>query len=107
MENFGNYIKRLRINSGLNQTELAAKVGLDSGGLSKVENNKKDLKSVKLELLADALNVDLQELIIAYLSDKFAEQCSNYNCSETVFHIAEEKVKYYKAINVKQGNLNF
>jgi transcriptional regulator with XRE-family HTH domain len=36
MESFGDYIRRLRTENGLNQTELAAKIGLDSGGLSKV-----------------------------------------------------------------------
>jgi DNA-binding XRE family transcriptional regulator len=33
IESFGDYIRRLRICNGLNQTELAAKVGLDSGAI--------------------------------------------------------------------------
>lgn len=106
MESFGNYIRRLRITRGLNQTELAAKIGLDSGGLSKVENGRKILKENKLYPLAKALEIDIAELKIEYLSQKFAEDCFKYQCPVTVFQLAEEKIKYYKSINVKQGNLN-
>ena len=106
MESFGNYIRRLRMEQGLNQTELAAKIGLDSGGLSKVENGKKELKEVKLELLAKALKADLADIKEQYLSEKFAVDCFIYKCSETVFQLAEKKAKYYKSLKTKQGILN-
>lgn len=106
MQSFGEYIKELRLKKGFNQTELAALIGLDSGGLSKVENGKKQLKEEKLTLLAEALNVDLSELKIEYFSEKFARESFEYKCSETVFHVAEEKVKYYKSSKVQQGQLN-
>lgn len=107
MESFGDYIRRLRVEQGLNQTELAAKVGLDSGGLSKVENGKKDLKEFKLDLFAKALNIKPEELKKQYFSEKFAEDCYKYKCPDTVFQLAEEKAKYYKSVKVKQGNLKF
>ncbi|MCA1920226.1 MAG: helix-turn-helix domain-containing protein [Flavobacterium piscis] len=106
MESFGEYIRRHRIEQGLNQTELAAKIGLDSGGLSKVENGKKEIKENKLELLAKALNISIKELKEQYLSEKFAETCYEYNCSENVFQLAEKKVRYYKTTKIKQGKLN-
>lgn len=105
MEKFGDYLRRLRVERGLNQTELAAKIGLDSGGLSKVENGKKELNDNRLELLATALGVDKKEVKEQYLSEKFANDCFKYKCSETVFHLAEEKAKYFKTIRVKQGKL--
>jgi transcriptional regulator with XRE-family HTH domain len=105
MESFGEFIRRLRIEKGLNQTELAAKIGLDSGGLSKVENGKKELKENKLELLAKTLNVSSNEIKEQYLSEKFADYCYKYKCPETVFHLAEEKAKYYKTVKVRQGKL--
>jgi transcriptional regulator with XRE-family HTH domain len=107
MESFGDYIRRLRVEQGLNQTELAAKVGLDSGGLSKVENGKKDLNESKLDLFAKVLNVKPDELKKQYFSEKFAEDCYKYKCPDTVFQLAEEKTKYYKSVKVKQGNLKF
>ncbi|MBB6273562.1 transcriptional regulator with XRE-family HTH domain [Pedobacter cryoconitis] len=106
MESFGHYIRRLRIDSGLNQTQLAAKIGLDSAGLSKIENSKKELKATKLLILSKALKVDVEELKEQYLSQKFAEDCFKYKCSESVFKLAEEKARYYKSVKVKQGNLN-
>jgi transcriptional regulator with XRE-family HTH domain len=107
MESFGDYIRRLRTEKGLNQTELAAKVGLDSGGLSKIETGKKGLKEDKLTLFAKALGVSLEDLKKQFFSEKFAEDCYKYKCPETVFQLAEEKAKYYKATKVKQGNLKF
>ena len=106
MESFGEYIRRLRIEKGYNQTELAAKIGLDSGGLSKVENGKKELKEVKLQLLAKALKIDVTDIKKQYFSEKFAIDCYKYKCPDTVFQLAEEKAKYYKSIKVQQGKLN-
>lgn len=107
MERFGEYIKRLRVESGLNQTQLAAKIGLDSGGLSKIETGKKDLKEVKLDLLAKTFGISIEELKKQYFSEKFAEDCFKYKCPNTVFELAEQKVKYLKQINTKQSNLKF
>ena len=101
MESFGSYIKRLRLQKGLNQTELAALVGLDSGGLSKIENNKKTVNQIKLKLFAKALNIDEEEIKKQYLSEKFAKECSKYNVSNEVFFLAEEKTIYYKTKNSK------
>jgi len=88
MESFGGYIRRLRVEKGLNQTELAAMIGLDSGGLSKVENGKKELNEFKLELLAKVLKTDIREIKREYFSEKFAEDCIKYKCPETVFELA-------------------
>lgn len=105
MKSFGEYVKELRIKKGFNQTELAALIGLDSGGLSKVENGKKQLKEEKLILLSEAVGVDLAKIKIEYFSEKFAKDSFQYECSETVFQVAEEKARYMKSINVKQGDL--
>lgn len=107
IESFGEYVRRLRIEKGLNQTELAAKVKLDSAGLSKVENGKKALKEDKLILLSDALQIDLDQIKEQYFSEKFAGDCYLHHCPETVFKLAEEKSRYYKSINVEQVKLNF
>lgn len=107
MESFGEYIRRLRTEKGLNQTELAAKVGLDSGGLSKIENGKKGLKEDKLALFAKALGVQLEDIKKQFFSEKFAEDCYKYKCPDTVFQLAEEKAKYYKSTKIKQGILKF
>ena len=107
MERFGEYIRKLRVEKGLNQTQLAAKIGLDSGGLSKIETGKKDLKEDKLTLLAEVFEVSIEEIKSQYFSEKFAKDCFKYKCPETVFQLAEQKVKYIKNINTKQAQIKF
>lgn len=41
--NFGEYIRKLRTESGLTLTQLGAKLGIDSGALSKTKQAKKSL----------------------------------------------------------------
>lgn len=106
MESFGGYIKRLRNQKGLNQTELAVQIKLDGGGMSKVENDKKPLNEERLILLAKALEVDEEQMKQQYLSDQFARKTVKYKVSENVFELAEHKSKYYKSINVKQGKFS-
>ena len=106
-ESFGKYIKRLRTEKGLSQTELAAKVKIDSGSMSKVENDKKHLDEEKLTLLAKALNIDTEVVKKQYLSDQFAKESVKYRVEEpqAVYELAESKTKYYNNISVKQGTL--
>lgn len=106
MERFGEFIRRLRIEKGLNQTQLAAKIGIDSGGLSKIETGKKDLKEEKLQKLAKVIGINIEELRKQYFSEKFAKDCYKYKCPDTVFDLAEQKVKYIRIANAKQGKLN-
>lgn len=107
MDKFGEYIRKLRIKSGLNQTQLAAKVGLDSGGLSKIETGKKDLKEDKLVLLAEVFEISNEEIKTQYFSDKFAKDCLKYKCPEAVFQLAEQKLNYIKSKNTKQTQIKF
>ena len=109
IESFGRYIRRLRTEKGLNQTELAAKIKLDSGSMSKVENDKKYLDEEKLILLAKALNVNTEVMKKQYLSDRFAKESVKYKVekSEAVYELAESKTKYYRNSNAKQGTLKY
>lgn len=97
----------MRAEKGLNQTELAAKIKLDSGSMSKVENDKKHLDEEKLKLLAKALNIDTEVVKKQYLSDQFAKESVKYKIkkSQAVYELAESKTKYYLNNNVKQGTL--
>lgn len=93
-ENFGSYIKKLRKAKGLNQTQVAAAIGLDSGGLSKIETNKKKIHETKLDLLAKVLKEDPERLKLIFFSQKFAALTIEYGCPKEVFKLAEEKATY-------------
>ena len=107
MENFGEFIRKLRKQEGLNQTQLAAMIGLDMSAISKIENSKIKLKEDLLPKLAEIFSLDINLIMEKYFSDKFAQEVYQNGVPETVFKAAEEKVKYYKATNAKQIDLNF
>jgi transcriptional regulator with XRE-family HTH domain len=107
MENFGQYIRRLRTNKGFSLTELRAKLKIDSAGLGKIETGHKKMKPDTLPLLAEVFNLQLAKLKEQYYGEEIAVKLYKYNCPETALIVAEERVKYMKLHSAKQGSLNF
>ncbi len=105
MQTFGKYIRQLRTEKRLTLTQLGAKLELDSANLSKIENGKREFDEKRLILLAKEFNLDLDKLKIEYFGDKFAKKIYQSHCPTQVFSVAEDKVKFYKALNVKQEKL--
>ena len=105
--NFGEYIRKLRTQNNFTLTQLGAKLGIDSGALSKIETGKKDFDERCLEKLADTFGLDIEELKTEYFGGQFAKKMYQYNCSPKTLIVAEEKMNYLKNINVKQGEINF
>lgn len=105
-ETFGEYIKRLRNESGLTLTQLAAQLDLDSANLSKIENSKRDFDEKRLKQLSVALNLDLDKLKTEFYGNLIAKKLYENKCSNDVFSVAEKKVEYLRSINVKQINLD-
>lgn len=104
---FGEYIRELRTDKGLTLTELAALLKLDSANLSKIENGKREFDEKRLDKLATAFSLNLEELKTEYFSAQFAKKMYQYNCSPKTLIVAEEKVNYLKSVNVKQAEIKF
>ena len=104
---FGEYIRQLRTDKGFTLTELAALLKLDSANLSKIENNKREFDEKRLDKLATAFNLNIDELKTEYFGDQFAKKMYQYNCSPETLIVAEEKVNYLKSVNVKQAEIKF
>lgn len=104
---FGEYIKQLRTDNGLTLTQLAFQLDLDSANLSKIENGKREFDEKRLEKLATAFNLDIDQLKTEYFADQFAKKMYQYDCSPNTLIVAEEKVNYLKSVNTKQGEINF
>jgi transcriptional regulator with XRE-family HTH domain len=104
--NFGEYIRLLRTKNGLTLTQLGGQLNIDSGALSKIETGKKRLDESSLPSLAKIFSLDLNELKDEYFSEKIANEIYKNNCSDKVLTLAEEKVKYIRNSNVRQGKLN-
>ena len=105
--NFGEYIRKLRTQNNFTLTQLGAKLGIDSGALSKIETGKKDFDERCLEKLASTFELDIEELKTEYFGDQFAKKMFAYNCPFETLVVAEEKVNYLKTMNTKQGIIKF
>ncbi|MBC6399651.1 MAG: helix-turn-helix transcriptional regulator [Ekhidna sp.] len=105
-ESFGKYLKNLRVRKEMTLTQLGAKLGIDSGALSKIENGKRKLDERVLPEIAKIFNLDLDELKDEFISELIAHKIYENNCTDKVLKLAEEKVEYIKQRNFKQGNLD-
>ncbi len=105
--NFGEFIRKLRNQNGWTLTQLGAKLGIDSGALSKIETGKKEFDEGFLPNLAEAFNLDVEMLKSELISEKIANTLYQYKCNDNVLSLAEEKVKYIRLKNTKQSTLKF
>lgn len=104
---FGEYIRQLRIKSGMTLTQLAAKLELDSANLSKIENGKREFDEKRLEKLATVFSLKLDDIKTEFFSDLFAKKIYANNCSIETLIAAEEKVNYLISKNIKQEEIKF
>lgn len=104
-ETFGEYIRDLRKSKDYTLTQLAAKLNMDSANLSKIETGKREFDEKRLELLANEFGLDLNEVKDEYFSELVAKKLYSNQCSNRVFQLAEEKIKYLKLKNTKQAEL--
>ncbi len=107
MTSFGDFIKAEREKLGWTQTDLGAKIGINSGAISKIEHGRKQLSIAKLSNLATLFAVDLPKLKELYFGDKIAKEIYKNDCPETVFVVAAANVKYLKSKSTKQVKLSF
>ncbi len=97
MENsFGETIRKLREDHNLLLRELSARLEIDASLLSKIETNNRVAKRELIRKFADIFNVEYQELMIVWLSDKIVNELKNENNIKEILKIAEQKVKYGK-----------
>ncbi len=102
---FGEYIRKLRVDNRLTLTQLAAKLGIDSANLSKIETGKRDFDEKRISVLAEVFNLNSEELKEELLSEKIAQKLYMLDCSEKVLYLAEKKVKYLRQKHTAQGKL--
>jgi transcriptional regulator with XRE-family HTH domain len=107
MGSFGKFIKTEREKKGWSQTEFGALIKINTPAISGIENDRKKLSVLKLELLAKLFEMDYAVLKDLYFADKFAKEAYQYGCSEKVFTVAESQSKYIRNKNIKQGKIKF
>lgn len=96
MENFGDIIRIAREEKGLFLRQVAAELEIDQAIISKFERN--DRKPTKDQVIkfAKFYKLDKDELLIAWLSDKVADDLKGENLANKVLKAAEQKIKHDK-----------
>ena|SRR5579871_3122947 len=107
IESFGGFIRNLRIKKGYTLTQLAARLGIDSGALSKIETQKKQLDSKLIKILCETFELDEKTVRDEYYSEAVAKILFDNHCSDEVLSIAAHKIKILKNKNIQQSSLNF
>lgn len=105
MNTFGEFLRKKRIEKGLNQSEFGHRLGIIMTDISKIENGKKKFPFSSLKLLSTFLDIDFLELKHLYVADKLVEEVHKHDCSDTVFFVAESQSKYLR--NKKLGKSKF
>ncbi|MCF8301993.1 MAG: helix-turn-helix domain-containing protein [Bacteroidales bacterium] len=105
-QTFGEHIRQLRLSKGWTLTKLAAQLDMDSANLSKIENGKREFDQKRIAKLANAFDLDVNELTEEFLSDQFAKAIYASKSSLNSLKLAEEKVRYLQQKNAKQSSIN-
>jgi|TARA_B110000908_G_C9998333_1_gene333007 transcriptional regulator with XRE-family HTH domain len=102
-ETFGELIRRLRQKENYTLTQLAAKLGVDSANLSKIETGKREFDVSRIQKLAKALNQKEDLFFNELLSERVAKSLYQLNNYQEILVMAEDKIKYLTQSKVEQG----
>jgi len=99
----GQKIKELRESKSMLQRELASKLEVGDGFLSKVERNQKVLKKGHLISISKIFNFPYTELETLWLANKVYDIIKDENQAIQVLKVAEQEVKYVR----NENNIKF
>jgi len=107
MSTFGEFVRKQRELKGLTQDKFAKTLDLPYTDVSKIERGKKKFPFAKLEALAEFYELDFQKIKDLFVVDILIEQAHKYECSDTVFAVAEEQARYIRSKAAKQSKIEF
>ena len=93
----GQKIRELREQSGMFQRELASKLEIGDGFLSKVENNQKTLKREHLIKISELFNCSISELEALWIGTKLYEIVKDEQEALNALKVAEQELSYAKS----------
>ncbi len=98
----GQKIKELRESTGMFQRELASKLEIGDGFLSKVESNQKSLKREHLLTLSKIFNYPFSELNALWIGTKLYEIVKDEQEGLNALKVAEQQLSYKKTENARK-----
>lgn len=93
----GEILRESREKKGLLLRQVAALLEMDTAILSKVERGERKATREQILKLAGILDLNSQELLIHYLSEKIAYELLDEDVASQTLKVAEERVKYLKS----------
>jgi transcriptional regulator with XRE-family HTH domain len=96
MKSLGNTLRELRESKQLPLRIVAAYLDIDQAILSRIERGQRKASRKQIVKLAGYFNVDEDELLVAWLSDKVVYEVLDEDIALQALKVAEEKVKYNK-----------
>jgi transcriptional regulator with XRE-family HTH domain len=96
MKNIGEILRELRESKQLPLRVIAAYLDIDPAIMSRIERGQRKASREQVVNLAEFFNVNEDELILAWLSDKVVYEIADEQLEIEALRVAEEKVKYNK-----------
>ena len=96
MKSLGSTLRELRENKQLPLRVIAAFLDIDPAIMSRIERGQRKASREQIVKLAEYFNVDENELLVAWLSDKIVYEISEEENAIEALKVAEEKIQYNK-----------
>jgi predicted nucleotidyltransferase len=96
MKSFGETIHAFRKDKRLSLKTVSAGTGIDPAVLSKMENGLRKASRDQVENLSVFFGVDLNDLLVIWLSDRLFNEIRNEENALDAIQVAEQKVLYMK-----------
>ena len=96
MKSLGSTLRELRENKQLPLRVIAAFLDIDPAIMSRIERGQRKASREQIVKLAEYFNVDENELLVAWLSDKIVYEISEEKNAIEALKVAEEKIQYNK-----------
>tara|TARA_R110002033_G_scaffold28469_5_gene63643 strand:+ start:3377 stop:3694 length:318 start_codon:yes stop_codon:yes gene_type:complete len=98
----GEILREKREEKGLLLRHVSAELDIDTAILSKIERSERKATKEQILKLAEILDLDKDNLIIQYLSEKILYEIKNEKLGRKALKVAEQKMKYIS--KNKSGN---
>lgn len=96
MNTLGQILREYREAKGLLLRQVAAALEMDTALLSKFERNERKPNKEQVLAFAKYYDVDANELVLAWLSDKIAGEVQHEDLAKEALKAAEKKLELFK-----------
>lgn len=92
---FSKRIKELRIQKQMPQRQLAAALDIDTATYCKIEKGERKVKREQVEIIAQILNTDKNELVTLWLADKVYDVVGDEVNARDILNVVNENIIRY------------